>query len=115
MRRRLRSMLEIKKKARLDQTLVYKMKARVVHAGPNLEHMDLGTSDASTQQKPEQMDEVFTTTAYPNVQENLKLPTEDQLSVGNQDKRKLCKVFSAIRELVDIVKKTLELGARGVE
>ncbi|GJZ01242.1 retrovirus-related pol polyprotein from transposon TNT 1-94 [Tanacetum coccineum] len=32
----------------------------VVHAGPNLEHMDLGTSDASTQQKPEQMDEDFT-------------------------------------------------------
>ncbi|GJX68210.1 zinc knuckle CX2CX4HX4C containing protein [Tanacetum coccineum] len=37
------------------------------------------------------------------------------LSVGNQDKRKLCKVFSAIWELVDTVKKTLELGARGVE
>jgi hypothetical protein len=27
----------------------------------------------------------------------------------------VCKVFSAIRELVDIVKKTLELGAREVE
>ncbi|GKA94800.1 hypothetical protein Tco_0816838 [Tanacetum coccineum] len=53
--------------------------SHVVHAGPNLEHMDLGTSDASTQQKPEQMDEEFTTTAYPNVQENLKLPTEDQV------------------------------------
>ncbi|GJS55596.1 putative reverse transcriptase domain-containing protein [Tanacetum coccineum] len=52
--------------------------SHVVHAGPNLERMDLGTSDASTQQKPEQMDEEFTTTAYPNVQENLKLPTEDQ-------------------------------------
>ncbi|GKE13592.1 hypothetical protein Tco_1417143, partial [Tanacetum coccineum] len=33
--------------------------------------------DASTQQNPEQMDEEFTTTAYPNVQENFKLPTED--------------------------------------
>ncbi|GJY47444.1 retrovirus-related pol polyprotein from transposon TNT 1-94 [Tanacetum coccineum] len=49
------------------------------HAGPNLEHMDLGTSDASTQQKPEQIDEEFTITAYPNVQDNLKLPTEDQV------------------------------------
>ncbi|GJU43828.1 hypothetical protein Tco_1201094 [Tanacetum coccineum] len=29
--------------------------------------------------------------------------------------RKLCTVFSAIREFVDIVKKTLEFGARGVE
>ncbi|GJZ53455.1 retrovirus-related pol polyprotein from transposon TNT 1-94 [Tanacetum coccineum] len=51
----------------------------VVHAGPNLEHMDLETTDASTQHKPEQMDEGFTITAYPNVQENLKLPTEDQV------------------------------------
>ncbi|GJU38717.1 retrovirus-related pol polyprotein from transposon TNT 1-94 [Tanacetum coccineum] len=51
----------------------------VVPAGPNLEHMDLEATDASTQQKPEQMDEEFTTTAYPNVQENLKLPTEDQV------------------------------------
>nr|GFD51830.1 hypothetical protein [Tanacetum cinerariifolium] len=32
---------------------------------------------ASTRQNPEQMDEEFTTTAYPNVQENLKLPFED--------------------------------------
>nr|GEV69103.1 reverse transcriptase domain-containing protein [Tanacetum cinerariifolium] len=39
---------------------------------------------------------------------------ETPFSLINQDKRKLCKVFSAIRELVDIVKKTLELGARGV-
>ncbi|GKC73752.1 hypothetical protein Tco_1119635, partial [Tanacetum coccineum] len=50
-----------------------------VHARPNHEHMDLEATDASSQQKPEQMDEEFTTTAYPNVQENLKLPTEDQV------------------------------------
>ncbi|GJZ25472.1 hypothetical protein Tco_0569725 [Tanacetum coccineum] len=53
--------------------------SHVVHAGPNLEGMDLGTSDASTQQKPKQMDKEFTTTAYTNVQENLKPPTEDQV------------------------------------
>ncbi|GKC58219.1 retrovirus-related pol polyprotein from transposon TNT 1-94 [Tanacetum coccineum] len=53
--------------------------SHVVHAGPNLERMDLGTSDASTKQKPKKMDEEFTTTAYPNFQENLKLPTEDQV------------------------------------
>ncbi|GJW16240.1 hypothetical protein Tco_0020373 [Tanacetum coccineum] len=53
--------------------------SHVVHVGPNLEHMDVEATDASTQQKPEQMDEEFTTTAYPNVQENLKLPTEDQV------------------------------------
>ncbi|GJS47086.1 hypothetical protein Tco_0597207 [Tanacetum coccineum] len=48
--------------------------SHVVHAGPNLEHMDLEATDASTQQNNEQMNEEFTTTAYPNVQENLKLP-----------------------------------------
>ncbi|GJW83769.1 retrovirus-related pol polyprotein from transposon TNT 1-94 [Tanacetum coccineum] len=55
--------------------------SHVVHAGPNLEHMDSEATDASTQQNPEQMDEEFTTTAYPNVQENLKLPTEDQVII----------------------------------
>ncbi|GJY98007.1 hypothetical protein Tco_0514917 [Tanacetum coccineum] len=34
--------------------------SHVVHAGPNLEHMDLEATDTSTQQKPEQMDEDFT-------------------------------------------------------
>ncbi|GJR91299.1 hypothetical protein Tco_0215310 [Tanacetum coccineum] len=41
--------------------------------------MDLEVTDTSIQQKPKQMDEEFTATAYPNVQENLKLPTEDQV------------------------------------
>ncbi|GJR89142.1 hypothetical protein Tco_0213153 [Tanacetum coccineum] len=41
--------------------------------------MDVEVTDTSIQQNPEQMDEEFTTTAYPNVQENLKLPTEDQV------------------------------------
>nr|GEU82041.1 hypothetical protein [Tanacetum cinerariifolium] len=39
----------------------------VVHAGPNLKHMDLEATDVSTQLHPEQMDEGFTATAYPNV------------------------------------------------
>ncbi|GJT47149.1 retrovirus-related pol polyprotein from transposon TNT 1-94 [Tanacetum coccineum] len=53
--------------------------SHVVHVVPNLEPMDLAVSDSSSQQNPEQLDEEFTTTAYPNVQENLKLPTEDQV------------------------------------
>ncbi|GKD83922.1 hypothetical protein Tco_1350761 [Tanacetum coccineum] len=53
----------------------------VVHAGPNLKHMDSEVINASTQQNPEQMDEEFTTTAFLNVQENLKLPTEDQVII----------------------------------
>nr|GEW73235.1 monodehydroascorbate reductase [Tanacetum cinerariifolium] len=51
----------------------------VVHAGPNLEHMDLEVTDVSTQPHLEQMDERFTTTAYPKVQENLKLTVEEQV------------------------------------
>nr|GEY97004.1 hypothetical protein [Tanacetum cinerariifolium] len=51
--------------------------SHVVHAGPNLEHMDLEATDTSTQQNYKQMDEEFTTTAYPNAQKNLKLPSKD--------------------------------------
>ncbi|GJX16109.1 hypothetical protein Tco_0216941 [Tanacetum coccineum] len=43
--------------------------------------MDSEATDASTQQNHEQIDEEFTTTAYPNVQENLKIPTEDQVII----------------------------------
>ncbi|GJZ27210.1 hypothetical protein Tco_0571463 [Tanacetum coccineum] len=41
--------------------------------------MDLEASDTSIQPNPEQMDEELTTTAYQNVQENLKLPTEGEV------------------------------------
>nr|GEZ53574.1 hypothetical protein [Tanacetum cinerariifolium] len=51
----------------------------VVHAGPNLEHIDLESMDVSTQSHPEQMNEGFTTTAYLNVHENLKLTVEEQV------------------------------------
>ncbi|GKB99061.1 hypothetical protein Tco_0985198 [Tanacetum coccineum] len=53
--------------------------SHVVHAGPKLKHMDLEAFDTSIQPNPEQMDEEFTTTAYPSVQENLKLPTEGKV------------------------------------
>ncbi|GJT13275.1 hypothetical protein Tco_0860317 [Tanacetum coccineum] len=61
------------KKERLDQTLVYKMKARLDQTLVNKIKARLDQT-----LKLEQMDEEFTTTAYPNVQENLKLPTKDQ-------------------------------------
>ncbi|GJS69863.1 hypothetical protein Tco_0702704 [Tanacetum coccineum] len=50
--------------------------SHVVYAGPNLDHMDLGIAEASSQPNIEQMDDEFTSTAYPKVQENLKLLTE---------------------------------------
>ncbi|GKB88455.1 hypothetical protein Tco_0960727 [Tanacetum coccineum] len=62
-----------------DAAVSQHQSSHVVHAGPNLEHMDFEVTDTLIQQNPEQMDEEFTTTAYPNVQENLKLPTEDQV------------------------------------
>nr|GEZ76481.1 hypothetical protein [Tanacetum cinerariifolium]GEZ76494.1 hypothetical protein [Tanacetum cinerariifolium] len=39
----------------------------VVHAGSDLEHMDLDVADVSTQPLPEQMDEGFNAMAYPKV------------------------------------------------
>nr|GEW43209.1 monodehydroascorbate reductase [Tanacetum cinerariifolium] len=51
----------------------------VVHAGLDLKHMDLDVVDVSTQLLPEQMDKGFTVTAYPKVQENLKLTIEEHV------------------------------------
>ncbi|GJU02998.1 hypothetical protein Tco_1113336 [Tanacetum coccineum] len=62
-----------------DATESQPQSSHVVHAVPNLEHMDFEVTNALTQQNPEQMDEEFTTTSYPSVQESLKLPTEDQV------------------------------------
>nr|GEY68155.1 retrovirus-related Pol polyprotein from transposon TNT 1-94 [Tanacetum cinerariifolium] len=44
------------------------------YARPNLKHRDLEATDVSTQQNPKQIDEGFTATAYPNVQEILEEP-----------------------------------------
>nr|GFA55233.1 hypothetical protein [Tanacetum cinerariifolium] len=51
----------------------------VVHAGSNREHMDLDVADISPQPSTEQLDEGFTATVYPKVQENLKLVVEEQV------------------------------------
>ncbi|GKF42716.1 hypothetical protein Tco_0126058, partial [Tanacetum coccineum] len=50
-----------------------------VLAGPNLEHSDVEITDRSNQPQPEHMDEGFTATAYPDVQENLKLTVAEQM------------------------------------
>ncbi|GJR43048.1 hypothetical protein Tco_1311151 [Tanacetum coccineum] len=44
--------------------------------GPNLEHTDAEAIGVTSQPQPGQMDEEFTATAYPNVQENLKLTVD---------------------------------------
>nr|GEY74395.1 copia protein [Tanacetum cinerariifolium] len=49
----------------------------VVHARSDHEHMDLDVANVSPQPSMEQLDEGFTATVYPNVQENLKLAIEE--------------------------------------
>nr|GEV28464.1 hypothetical protein [Tanacetum cinerariifolium] len=51
----------------------------VVHAGSDLEHIDLDVTDVPAQPHPEQMDERLIETAYPKVQENLKLTVEEHV------------------------------------
>nr|GEW59507.1 hypothetical protein [Tanacetum cinerariifolium] len=53
------------------------MPSPIVHAESDREHIDLDVADVSSQPPPEKMDEGFTATAYPKVQENLKLTFED--------------------------------------
>ncbi|GJU65545.1 E-beta-farnesene synthase [Tanacetum coccineum] len=76
----------------------------VAHDGPNLEDMDLEATDASTQHNPEQMEEEFTTTAYPNVQDNLKLPTKDQFLVekSQEDEPEKTNTESEVQSMVTV-------------
>nr|GEW82960.1 hypothetical protein [Tanacetum cinerariifolium] len=53
--------------------------SHVVHAGSDCEHMDLDVADVSPQPSTEKLDEGFTATVYPKVQENLKLAVEEQV------------------------------------
>nr|GEU29561.1 retrovirus-related Pol polyprotein from transposon TNT 1-94 [Tanacetum cinerariifolium] len=55
------------------------MPSPVVHARLDREHMDLDVADVSPQPLQEKMDEGFTATAYPKVQENLKLTVEEHV------------------------------------
>nr|GEX66873.1 histone deacetylase 14 [Tanacetum cinerariifolium] len=51
---------------------VHSIPSPVVHAGSDREHIDLDVADVSPQPSTEQLDEGFTATAYPKVQENLQ-------------------------------------------
>nr|GEV26646.1 integrase, catalytic region, zinc finger, CCHC-type, peptidase aspartic, catalytic [Tanacetum cinerariifolium] len=51
----------------------------VVHAGSDREHIDLDVANVSPQPSTEQLDKGFTGTAYPKVQENIKLAIEEQV------------------------------------
>nr|GEV40371.1 uncharacterized mitochondrial protein AtMg00810-like [Tanacetum cinerariifolium] len=62
-----------------DATGSQPQSSHVVDSGPNLKPMDLEVTDASYLQNPKKLDEDFTTTAFLNVQESLKLPSKDSL------------------------------------
>nr|GEV30766.1 hypothetical protein [Tanacetum cinerariifolium] len=49
----------------------------VVHAGSDREHMDIDVANVSLQPSTEQLYERFTSTIYPNIQENLKLAVDE--------------------------------------
>nr|GEZ90731.1 hypothetical protein [Tanacetum cinerariifolium] len=55
--------------------------SHVVHAGPNLEPIDLEATDASPLQKTKKIDEEFTITAYPNQQEKEPRKTNAEAEV----------------------------------
>nr|GEZ12844.1 monodehydroascorbate reductase [Tanacetum cinerariifolium] len=55
------------------------MPSHVVHAGSDHEHMDIDVADVSPQPSTEQLDKGFTATAYPKVQENLKLTVKEHV------------------------------------
>ncbi|GKD35769.1 hypothetical protein Tco_1251278, partial [Tanacetum coccineum] len=82
------------------------LSSHIVLVGPDLEHMNLEASDTSIQPNPEQIDEEFTTTAYLNVHENLKLPTEGKfLSVKSQeDEPEKTNIEAQVQSMVTVPK-----------
>ncbi|GKB61430.1 hypothetical protein Tco_0917616 [Tanacetum coccineum] len=73
--------------------------SHVVHAGPNLEHMDLEASDTSIQPNPEQMDEEFTTTAYPN---ELSFANQFLMEKSQEDKPKKTNTELEVQSMVTV-------------
>ncbi|GKC41656.1 hypothetical protein Tco_1059378, partial [Tanacetum coccineum] len=75
------------------------LSSHVVHAGPNLEHMDLEAFDTSIQPNPEQIDEEFTTTAYPN-----ELSFADQFLVekSQEDEPEKTNTESEVQSMVTV-------------
>nr|GEX35171.1 histone deacetylase 14 [Tanacetum cinerariifolium] len=55
------------------------MPSPMVQAGSDRKHMDPDVADVSPQPSTKKMDEGFTATAYPKVQENLKLTVEEHV------------------------------------
>nr|GEY89869.1 hypothetical protein [Tanacetum cinerariifolium] len=82
----------------------------VVHAGLDREHMNLDVADVSPQPSTKQLDEGFTATVYPNVQENLKLAVEEPvlLEEPGSSSRTLSSLQHLKTEVKSIVNVTIQ-------
>ncbi|GKD22708.1 hypothetical protein Tco_1224411 [Tanacetum coccineum] len=64
---------------------------------PNLDYIDSRITEALSQPNIEQIDDEFTATAYPKVQENLKLPTEGEVRL--EEPASFARTLSSIKNL----------------
>ncbi|GJV41348.1 hypothetical protein Tco_1419788, partial [Tanacetum coccineum] len=71
----------------------------VVHAGPNLDHMDLGIAEASSQPNTEQIDNEFTATAYPKTIGQLEQNIADLVDANQALEERLDKQGNMIHQL----------------
>nr|GEX41532.1 E-beta-farnesene synthase [Tanacetum cinerariifolium] len=76
---------------------VQSISSPVVYAGSDCEHMDLDAADVSLQPSMEQLDEGFTATAYPKVQENLRLTVEEHVLL--EDPASSSRTLSSLQNL----------------
>ncbi|GKA55138.1 hypothetical protein Tco_0754087 [Tanacetum coccineum] len=80
--------------------------SHVVHAGPNIEHMDFEATNASTQQNPEQMDEGFIAIAYLKVENDKTIAETDVESMVSvtihQDTSAIPLMTSLVIDLISI-------------
>ncbi|GJY44729.1 hypothetical protein Tco_0432942 [Tanacetum coccineum] len=73
--------------------------SHVVHAGPNLDHMDLGIAEASSQPNTEQMDDEFTATAYPK---DLSFTDQFLVEKSQEDKPKKTNTEAEVQSMVTV-------------
>ncbi|GJR71292.1 hypothetical protein Tco_0083657 [Tanacetum coccineum] len=78
--------------------------SHVVHAGPNLEHMDSEATDASTQQNPEQMDEDSTGTlsSLQNLDKELSFTNQFFIEKPQEEEPEKTNTESEVQSMVTV-------------
>ncbi|GJV78897.1 hypothetical protein Tco_1514767 [Tanacetum coccineum] len=87
-----------------DAAVSQPQSSHVVHAGPNLEHMDLEATDASTQQIPEQMDEDSTRTlsSLQNLEKELSFTDQFFMEKPQEEEPEKTNVESEVQSMVTV-------------